>query len=53
MSDTNGRAVFIPRFIRPLPLPPQFSSDGSSGGAGGDIQSLCVSLKRIIYDFKL
>ena len=39
-SDTTGRPIFIPRFLRPLPLPPLDGiNDGlsvadSSGGAG-------------------
>lgn len=41
VADTNGRSVFIPRYIRALPLPPGFTADGTDG-AGGDVQTLSV-----------
>jgi hypothetical protein len=43
VSDINGRAVFIPRFLRPLPIPPivpTTTTDESTpaGGTGSDNQ---------------
>ena len=60
VSDINGRAVFIPRFLRPLPLPPlvrgrQVTIDETTTSitGGTDNQIQCVntykfSLKSII-----
>ena len=50
VSDINGRAVFIPRFLRPLPLPPAFAADGGDGGGGMDSQMQCVSIIEKKYD---
>ncbi|CAF0923544.1 unnamed protein product [Adineta steineri] len=37
VSDINGRAVFIPRFLHPLPLPPlnATTDEGTTTGVGG------------------
>lgn len=57
VSDINGRAVFIPRFLRALPLPPLstpnedasaaaavLAAGGPSAGTGTDNQIQCVGL---------
>ncbi|CAF1037854.1 unnamed protein product [Rotaria sordida] len=43
VSDINGRAVFIPRFLHPLPLPPfgltaADTTTAAAAGGGGDNQ---------------
>ncbi|CAF3271321.1 unnamed protein product [Rotaria socialis] len=44
VSDINGRAVFIPRFIHRLPLPPLVTT----GSAEGDSQIQCQRLARFV-----
>jgi len=51
VSDINGRAVFIPRFLNPLPLPPLNTTGGTidetttTGGGGLDNQVQCVIIQ--------
>lgn len=49
VSDINGRAVFIPRFLRPLPLPPlnsgratttEETTVNTAGGTDNQIQTV-------------
>lgn len=53
VSDIDGRAVFIPRFLHALPLPPLVAADETSTG-GTDNQIQCVNIidkKEIRIDF--
>ncbi len=43
VSNTNGQAVFIPRFLRALPLPPLVAGDETSAG-GTNNQTQCVNM---------
>jgi len=52
VSDINGRAVFIPRFLNPLPLPPLNPGGGgttdetaaaATTAGGTDNQVQCVN----------
>jgi hypothetical protein len=48
VSDINGRAVFIPRFLNPLPLPPLNTAGGTidetttTGGLDNQIQCVII-----------
>lgn len=49
VTDINGRAVFIPRFIHPLPLPPLVTTvmDGTTTtDTGGNNQKQCVNIEN-------